>query len=114
MMTFLKLTAPCAALAFLAACGGSGTSSGGTTMAAAPTNALPAFSATCPGGVSVASDGNGSVAINGKRARLEQFSANFYEASSGGFAVSLSTDPDGTPSVSYNTTGGANGVCSVA
>ncbi|WP_336172240.1 hypothetical protein [Ensifer sp. MJa1] len=41
------------------------------------------------------------------------FNENYYEAKGGDVTISLSINPDGSPSVSYTGKGGANGVCTL-
>ncbi|MGE6785414.1 hypothetical protein ACQKGL_23120 [Ensifer adhaerens] len=74
---------------------------------------IPLVNATCPGKIEVHADEGGPVYINGKEARLKVFNDNYYEAHGAGVVVSLSINPDGSPSVSYTGKGGANGVCTV-
>jgi hypothetical protein len=75
--------------------------------------AIPLVNATCPGKIEVHADPGGPIYINGKEASLKVFNENYYEARGSGVTISLSINPDGTPSVSYTGKGGANGVCQV-
>ena len=74
---------------------------------------IPLVNATCPGKVEVHADEGGPIYINGKEARLKVFNDTYYEAHGAGVVVSVSINPDGSPSVSYTGKGGANGVCTV-
>ncbi|HEV7321666.1 MAG TPA: hypothetical protein VGO04_23935 [Ensifer sp.] len=74
---------------------------------------IPLVNATCPGKIEVHADEGGPVYINGKEAKLRVFNENYYEAKGAGVTISLSINPDGSPSVSYTGKGGANGVCTL-
>ncbi|HEV7307404.1 hypothetical protein [Ensifer sp.] len=74
---------------------------------------IPLVNATCPGKIEVHADEGGPVYINGKEAKLKVFNENYYEAKGAGVTISLSINPDGSPSVSYTGKGGANGVCTL-
>ncbi|MFZ5675373.1 MAG: hypothetical protein ACOZAM_20645 [Pseudomonadota bacterium] len=74
---------------------------------------IPLLNATCPGKIEVHADRGGPVYINGKEAKLKKFNDNYFEAKGAGVTISLSINPDGTPSISYTGKGGANGVCSL-
>ncbi len=75
--------------------------------------AIPLVNATCPGNIDVHADQGGPIYLNGKEAKLKVFNDNYYEAHGEGITLSLSINPDGTPSVSYTGKHGANGVCTV-
>jgi len=75
---------------------------------------IPLLNATCPGNIEVHADQGGPIYINGKEAKLKTFNDNYYEAKGGHVTISLTINPDGSPSVSYTGQGGANGVCSLA
>ncbi|KQV35554.1 MULTISPECIES: hypothetical protein [unclassified Rhizobium] len=75
--------------------------------------AIPLLNAVCPGNIEVHADQGGPVYLNGKEAKLKVFNENYYEAKGAGITVSLSINPDGTPSVSYTGKHGANGVCTL-
>lgn len=75
---------------------------------------VPFFNATCPGQIEVHADQGGPVYIDGRQTRLKRFNNSYYEASQGRMTVSISVNPDGTPSVTYTRRGGGNGVCRVA
>lgn len=84
------------------------------TMAAAPAFAsIPFFNATCPMNIEVHADQGGPIYINGKEGKLKVFNSNAYEATHDHVTISLTINPDGTPSVSYTARGGANGICTV-
>lgn len=78
--------------------------------------ALPLVNATCPGNLSVHSDEGGPVYVNGREATLKRFNDNYFEArdTATGTVISISINPDGTPSVSYTGKSRANGVCQLA
>lgn len=75
--------------------------------------AVPFFNATCPGDIDVHADEGGPVYLNGKEAKLKVVNQSFYEAANGGVTLSISINPDGSPSVSYNKKGSGNGICTV-
>ena len=75
---------------------------------------VPFFNATCPGNIEVHADEGGPVYINGNETKLKAFNDGYYEASAGGTTISVSVNPDGTPSVTYTAHGGANGICQIA
>jgi hypothetical protein len=74
--------------------------------------AIPQLNYTCPGKIEVHADEHGPIYINGKEAKLKVFNENYYEAKGSGVTISLSINPDGTPSVSYTGPGRNNGICS--
>ncbi|WDZ75257.1 hypothetical protein PWG15_11570 [Ensifer adhaerens] len=74
---------------------------------------IPLINASCPGKIEVHADEGGPVYINGKEAKLKVFNENYYEVHGAGVTISLSINPDGSPSVSYTGKGGANGVCTL-
>lgn len=74
---------------------------------------IPLLNATCPGNIDVHADQGGPVYINGKEGALKKFNDNYFEIKGAGVTISLSINPDGSPSVSYTGKGGANGICSV-
>lgn len=85
----------------------------GALLASAAQAQVPFFNASCPGRLDVHADEGGPVFINGKQARLKRFNNNYYEARLGRATISISVNPDGTPSISYTGPGGANGMCRV-
>lgn len=92
--TILSATAACALLA--------------TPALANP----PKFTASCPTGITVKSNGNGKVRINGTKATVKTFSATAWEARANGISVDFGFDgPDLT--MTYTAKGGANGICQV-
>lgn len=87
-----------------------------TVDAAAPTQGrIALLNASCPGGVEFHADEGGSVYINGKNARLDIRSLTYYEAQDAAtlFSISVSTDSNGVPSVTYTDKAGETGVCEV-
>ena len=78
--------------------------------------AIPGFSATCPGDLSVHADAGGPVFVNGREAKLKTFNENYYEArdEQTGTIISINRNPDGSTAVSYTGKGRANGVCTLA
>lgn len=73
--------------------------------------AIPLVNATCPGNIEVHADEGGPIYINGKEGKLKKFNDNYFEAKGAGVTISLSINPDGSPSVSYTGKNRANGVC---
>ncbi|GAA2845544.1 hypothetical protein EDC40_11273 [Aminobacter aminovorans] len=86
------------------------TAFGLTTQAHA---SIPLLNATCPGAIEVHADAGGPVYINGKEGTLKKFNNTYFEIKGVGVTISLSINPDGSPSVSYSGKGGANGICTV-
>jgi hypothetical protein len=74
--------------------------------------AIPQLNYTCHGKIHVHADQGGPVFINGKQAKLKVFNKNYYEAKGSSVTISISINPDGTPSVSYTGPGRNNGICS--
>lgn len=74
---------------------------------------IPLLNATCPGRIEVHADEGGPIYINGKEGKLKKVNDNFFEAKASGVTISLSINPDGSPSVSYNGRNRANGICQV-
>ncbi|TQD50988.1 hypothetical protein FKV25_02845 [Lysobacter aestuarii] len=74
------------------------------------------FNATCPGGIDVHADDGGPVFVNGNEAAYKSFSESYYEArdDASGVTISVTTNTDGSLSVSYTGKGGANGTCTLA
>ena len=85
----------------------------GLFMAGGASAAIPFLNASCPGGIDVHADQGGPIYINGKEGKLKVFNENYYEARHGSVTISVSINPDGSPSVSYTGKGGANGVCTL-
>lgn len=81
-------------------------------MAGAAQAGIPLLNATCPGNLQVHADEGGPVYINGKETQLKKFNDNYFEAKGEGVTLSLSINPDGSPSLSYTGKHGANGMCS--
>lgn len=74
---------------------------------------IPLVNAACPGKIEVHADEGGPIYINGKEGKLKKFNDNYFEAKASGITVSLSINPDGSPSVSYTGRNRANGGCEV-
>lgn len=72
----------------------------------------PKFTASCPTGITVKSNGNGKVKINGTKATVKTFSSTAWEASANGIAIDFGMDGSEL-SVTYTAKGGANGICQV-
>ena len=72
---------------------------------------IPFVNASCPGNIDVHADEGGPIYINGKEAKITVSKKNYYEAKHGAVTISLSVNPDGSPSISYTGKGGANGIC---
>lgn len=75
--------------------------------------AVPFLNATCPGNIDVHADAGGPVYLNGKETKLRVVNKNFYEATRNGVTLSISINPDGSASISYEKKGGGNGICTV-
>lgn len=72
--------------------------------------AAPAFSATCPTGITASSDGKGHATINGKRAKIKAV-GNAWEVKGGGITISI----DGAPlTADYTGPHRANGICQIS
>jgi hypothetical protein len=74
---------------------------------------IPMLNATCPGKIEVHADKGGPIYINGKEGKLKKVNDNYFEAKASGVTISLSINPDGSPSVSYTGRNRANGICQV-
>lgn len=72
---------------------------------------IPFFNAKCPGNIEVHADEGGPVYFNGKKAKLKKVNDNYFEAKGAGITLSISLNPDGSPSLTYTGKHGANGVC---
>ena len=72
----------------------------------------PKFTANCPTGIAVKSNGSGKVKINGAKAVVKTFSATAWEARANGIAIDFSYSGSELL-VSYTGKGGANGICQV-
>lgn len=85
----------------------------GLALLATPALASPPkFTASCPTGITVKSNGNGKVKINGAKATVKTFSSTAWEARANGVSIDFGFDgPDLT--VTYTAKGGANGICQV-
>jgi hypothetical protein len=82
--------------------------------ASAGTSAMPVFTAECPQGNVVESDGRGHVRVNGRSASVTAFNRNYYEAYSGGVTYTISQNDDGSGlQVGYEPPGGG-GYCQVS
>jgi hypothetical protein len=74
---------------------------------------IPMFNASCPHGIEVHADKGGPIFINGKNTKITTSNRNYYEANRHEVTVSVSINADGSPSVSFTGSGGANGMCKV-
>ena len=72
---------------------------------------IPFLNATCAGTIQVHADEGGLVYMNGKKTKLKEFNDDNYEASGSGVTVSISINPDGSPSVSFTGKQRAHGMC---
>jgi hypothetical protein len=72
--------------------------------------AAPAFTATCPTGITATSDGKGHAKINGKRATIKAV-GDAWEVRGRGVTVSVGGDP---LSADYTGPHRANGVCQIS
>lgn len=83
-----------------------------TVLAAGSASAqIPFFNATCGKGIEIHADEGGPIYINGNESRITVSNSTYYEAHHGHLDISVSINPDGSPSVSYTGKGGANGIC---
>ncbi|MBH1554761.1 DUF3011 domain-containing protein [Stenotrophomonas maltophilia] len=87
-----------------------------TAFAAPAMAAVPFFNARCPGGIDVHADEGGPVYVQGREATLKRFNDRYFEArdAKSDITLSISSNEDGTPQVSYTGRGGANGICQVS
>ncbi|MHC9085523.1 DUF3011 domain-containing protein [Luteimonas sp. RIT-PG2_3] len=78
--------------------------------------AIPLFNGTCPGGVAVHADEGGPVYVNGREARVQRISDDYFEARDAreGITLSIMRSTDGELNVSYTERSGSNGICSIA
>ncbi|MCC8999141.1 MAG: hypothetical protein LM522_06515 [Candidatus Contendobacter sp.] len=82
--------------------------------AGAAKGGIPLLNATCPGGYEVHADKGGPIYINGKETKLKKFNDNAFEASGSDITLSLTINPDGSPSLSYTGQGRAHGICTIS
>ena len=75
---------------------------------------IPLLNATCPGGYEVHADKGGPIYIGGKETKLKKFNNSAFEATGSDITLSLTINPDGSPSLMYTGKHGANGVCTVS
>ncbi|HGM5883516.1 MAG: DUF3011 domain-containing protein [Stenotrophomonas maltophilia] len=87
-----------------------------TAFAAPAMAAVPFFNASCPGGIDVHADEGGPVYVQGREATLKRFNDRYFEArdAKSDVTLSISSNDDGTPQVSYTGRRGANGICQVS
>ncbi len=87
-----------------------------TVFVAPAMAAVPFFNASCPGGIDVHADEGGPVYVQGREATLKRFNDRYFEArdANSGITLSISSNEDGTPQISYTGRGGANGICQVS
>ncbi len=83
---------------------GAGTAKGG----------IPLLNATCPGGVEVHADKGGPIYINGKETKLKKYNDKAFDATGSDITLSLTINPDGSPSLMYTGKHGANGICTIS
>lgn len=81
--------------------------------AGAAKGGIPLLNATCPGGIEVHADQGGPIYINGKETKLKKYNDNAFDATGSGITLSLTINPDGSPSLSYTGEGRAHGVCTI-
>lgn len=74
--------------------------------------APPKFTGTCPTGITVKSNGSGTVRINGKKASVKTINSNAWDASGGGVTINIAQDAGGLM-LAYTGKGGTNGICEV-
>jgi hypothetical protein len=91
-----------------------GRTGGGTASAGAAKGGIPLLNATCPGGYEVHADQGGPIYINGKETKLKKYNDNAFDATGSGITLSLTINPDGSPSLSYTGEGRAHGVCTIS
>lgn len=86
-----------------------------TAFAAPAMAAVPFFNASCPGGIDVHADEGGPVYVQGREATLKRFNDRYFEArdAKSDITLSISSNEDGPPQISYTGRGGANGICQV-
>lgn len=72
----------------------------------------PKFTASCPTGITVKSNGEGRVKINGTRAAVKTFSNKAWEATANGVSIDFGWD-GASLTATYTGKGGANGICQV-
>ena len=75
---------------------------------------IPTLNVVCPENLNVHADQGGPVWINGKKTKLKQVNADYYEATGSGVTLSISMSADGAATVSYTGKHGANGICSAS
>lgn len=81
-------------------------------MPAFASASAPKFTASCPTGISVKSNGTGKIKVNGVKAAVKTFNANSWEARASGVAIDIAKNGSELI-VSYTGRGGANGICQV-
>ncbi len=72
----------------------------------------PKFTGTCPMGITVKSNGSGTVKINGKKASVKTINSNAWDAKGNGVTINIAQDASGLM-LAYTGKGGANGICEV-
>ena len=75
-------------------------------------SSAPKFTASCPTGISVKSNGSGKIRINGVKVAVKTFNANSWEARASGVAIDIARNGSELI-VSYTGKSGANGICQV-
>ncbi|KJK03328.1 hypothetical protein UB43_02140 [Pseudomonas sp. 21] len=76
--------------------------------------AIPMLNYDCPNDIQIHTDENGPVYINGQEAKVTQNTDSTVVAKGEGVTVQISTNDDGTVSVSYTGPNGDSGVCDPA
>ncbi len=87
---------------------------GNEVQESAPTsqqNGISQLNYSCPGNIEVHASEGGPIYINGEEAEMKKFSDTYYEGKQGDVTISLTLMSDGSTSVTYTGTGGANGIC---
>jgi len=74
--------------------------------------AAPKFTASCPTGITVKSNGSGTIKINGKKASVKTLNDSAWTAKISGVTIDIANDASGLQLL-YTAKGGANGVCEV-
>ncbi|PJI50588.1 MAG: hypothetical protein CTR55_04435 [Pseudomonas sp.] len=76
--------------------------------------AIPMLNYDCPNDIQIHTDEGGPVYINGQEAKVTQSTDSTVVAKGEGVTIQISTNDDGTVSVSYTGPDGDSGVCDPA